>query len=262
MKTVLAALDGSLADEPVLGAARSLGEMLAADVEAIHVEVQGAGVVDAGDTPLRRVSGDVIEELTREGGREEVLALVLGARGMPADPRPLGATAEAVATRVAKPVLIVPPETRPRSIRRVLVPLEGTLESSHAPRHLFELAADAAFEVVALHVLGTEAIPAFTDQPQHEQPAWEREFLARYCPSAIRDVHLEKRVGRAESIVPLVAEESECDLIAMGWAQELAPGRAPVVRAALQQCRRPVLLVPVAAEAVPPVGSGASMANA
>jgi hypothetical protein len=34
------------------------------------------------------------------------------------------------------------------------------------------------------------------------------------------------------------------------------------VRAALQQCRRPVLLVPVAAEAVPPVGSGASMANA
>ncbi|HET9324997.1 MAG TPA: universal stress protein [Gaiellaceae bacterium] len=260
MKTVLAALAGSPADAPVLGAARSLGEMLAADVAAIHVEVKGADVRDLGDVPLRRVSGDVVEELAGAGLGEEVVALVLGARRLPADPRPLGATAEAVATRVAKPVLIVPPETQPTSIRRVLVPLEGTLESSHAPRHLFELAGDVAFEVVALHVLGTEAIPAFTDQPQHERPAWEREFLARYCPSGIGDVRLETRVGSAENIVPLVAEECGCDLIAMGWAQELAPGRAPVVRSALLQSGRPVLLVPVGAAARVPAGLGAGTA--
>lgn len=250
MKNVLAAVDGSLADTPVLTAARGLADMLGADLEAIHVEVagreDGAAAAEAAGVPLRVVSGDVVTELARAGNEERIVALVLGARGLPTDPRPLGATAEAVATSLAKPVLVVPPDgVRPASIRRLLLPLEGTAATSQAPRVVLELAGETSLDVVVLHALGTEDIPPFTDQPQHELRAWATEFLARYFPAGVAGVRLETRVGRAEALVPQVAEEYGCDVIALGWAQELAPGRAPVVRAALQLSQRPVLLVPV-----------------
>ena len=39
--------------------------------------------------------------------------------------------------------------------------------------------------------------------------------------------------------------ESSCDLIALGWSQELSADRAPVVRETLARANLPVLLVPV-----------------
>jgi hypothetical protein len=92
-----------------------------------------------------------------------------------------------------------------------------------------------------------DSIPRFTDQPQHEHAAWEQEFLARWCPWGIGRVQLESRVGRSDVLVPVVAQECRCDLIALGWSQELAAGRAPVVRAALERSRVPVLLLPAVA---------------
>lgn len=41
MKTVLAALDNSLAGTPVLAAARALASLLEARVEAVHVRTNG-----------------------------------------------------------------------------------------------------------------------------------------------------------------------------------------------------------------------------
>jgi hypothetical protein len=58
-------------------------------------------------------------------------------------------------------------------------------------------------------------------------------------------VRLENRVGNAEELVPLVADETAVDIIALGWTQQLAPGRAPIVRAALARAKVPVMLVPV-----------------
>jgi hypothetical protein len=58
-------------------------------------------------------------------------------------------------------------------------------------------------------------------------------------------VRLETRVGRSDELVPIVAAECGCDLVALGWSQELAPGRAPVVRATVERSHLPVLLVPV-----------------
>ena len=254
MKKVLAALDASFAVTPVLAAARSLGELLGAEVEAIHVKTDEGTTVqrsaDAAGVPLRVVAGgEVVERLVEAGEADDVAALVLGARGLPTDPRPLGATAQAVATAVLKPVLIVPPEVAPPAeLKRILVPLEGTVSSSFAPRSLIALASEARIDVVALHVLGSDEIPPFTDQPQHEHDAWTAEFRARYCPWGIGSVRLELRIGCAEDVVPLVAEQSASDLIALGWARELGPGRAPVVRAALERSHRPVLLVPVVTE--------------
>jgi nucleotide-binding universal stress UspA family protein len=250
MKTVVAALDNSLAGTPVLAAARALASLLDARLEALHVRTNGdrtaRNAAEAAGVPLRTLSGPVVERLLEAGEAEDVVALALGARATPAGARPLGGTAAAVATALLKPVIVVPPEARPpEAFRRVLVPLEASLSASLAPRAILELAREASVEAVALHVYEEDSLPLFTDQPQHEQEAWAREFLARYCPAGLGDVQLETRVGRTDELVPLVAEACGCDLVALGWSQELAPGRAPVVQGTLERSRLPVLLVPV-----------------
>lgn len=250
MKTVLVALDNSPAGKSVVASALAFAALLDAEVEALHVEVDGSRTArktaESAGIPFRRATGPVVERLVEAGEEDTVIALALGARGTPAARRPLGGTAAAVATALAKPVLIVPPDADPfPTFRRVLVPLEGTPSTSLAPRAIFELAGDAVIDVLALHVHDLDSIPAFTDQPQHEQRAWAREFLLRYCPWGLGTVRLETRVGRSGELVPLVAEQCDCDLIALGWSRELSSDRAPVVRETLERSRRPVLLVPV-----------------
>ena len=120
-----------------------------------------------------------------------------------------------MAAALRKPVLIVPPDADPRpAFRRVLVPLEGTLSSSFAPRSIFELAG-AEIDVVALHVHDQDSIPAFTDQPQHEQPAWAREFLERYSPWGVVRATLE-HCRRLILLVPVryLADRDQGDIVA------------------------------------------------
>jgi hypothetical protein len=252
MTKVLAAVDNSLVCKAVLETTRALGDLLGADVEAIHVGVGGDRTVSAAAAnaavPLRFASGEVVEGVVEAGGAEDIVAVVIGARGMSSDPRPLGTTALAVATSLLKPVVVVPPDAAGSdALRRVLIPLEGTVSTSLAPRSIIEVACGADLDVLVLHVHDAASLPSFTDQPQHEGAAWAQEFLARYCPWGVGLVHLETRVGTSAAVVPAVAEERGCDLIALGWSQDLAPGRAAVVRAALERARVPVMLVPVVA---------------
>jgi len=258
-RTVLAAIDGGLAARPVLAAARALGTVLGADPVALHVQVDGLSTprtlaVRAG-VPLRVLRGHVPTRLIQAGAADDVAALVIGARGIAVAPRALGATALAVATTLAKPVVVVPPDAEPRSaFKRVLVPLEGNASTSLAPRSLIELAPDQGLDVVALHIMGPDTIPSFVDQAQHEQAAWAREFMARYCPWGIDVVDFETRVGRREELIAEAARECDCDLIALGWSQAFTEGHAHVVRATLERSRLPVVLIPVPVSApVPPV---------
>jgi nucleotide-binding universal stress UspA family protein len=250
MTKVIAALDNSLAAKPVVATALALGRLLDAETELIHVRVDGQctarSAADAAGLELQTLTGPVLARLLERGRAEDVVAMVLGARGTPGGRRPLGSTAFRVATSLEKPVVIVPPNSSPATeLQRVLVPLEGNLPAALVPRAIVALGGEAAVEVVVLHVHEERSLPTFTDQPQHERQAWAREFLTRYCPWGIGHVRLETRVGSSEELVPLVAGETEADLIVLGWAQELAEGRAPVVRAALARGRAPVMLVPV-----------------
>jgi nucleotide-binding universal stress UspA family protein len=250
MKRVLAALDNSLAGTPVLAAARALASLLDARAQALHVRMDGVrtarNTAEAAGVPLKTVTGPVVERLVQAGREEEVVALAIGARSTPSGRRPLGGTAAAVATELLKPVIVVPPEAHPPDeFRRVLVPVEASLSASLVPQTILELAPEATIEAVALHVYEEDSLPPFTDQPQHEQAAWAQEFLARYCPARLGSVRLETRVGRSDELVPLVAGECGCDLVALGWAQEFGPGRALVVRGTLERSTLPVLLVPV-----------------
>jgi hypothetical protein len=60
-------------------------------------------------------------------------------------------------------------------------------------------------------------------------------------------VRLETRVGRPDQLILPTAKELDCDVIALAWAQELAPDRARIVRDTLRRVGIPVLLVPVQA---------------
>jgi nucleotide-binding universal stress UspA family protein len=250
MKKVLVALDNGPTGTTVVAHAHALAMVLDAAIEAVHVETDGSrtahSTAEAAAVPLRTARGPVIERLVEAGEEEDVVALAIGARSTPASRQTLGGTASAVAAAVAKPVLIVPPEADPSpEFLRVLVPLRGILAAVLVPRTIIELAGAAEVDVVVLHVYDADSIPAFTDQPQHEQAAWAREFVHRYCPWGLGSVRLETRIGRVGELVPLVAEQCDCDLIALGWSQELSPERSPAVREALERARRPVLLVPV-----------------
>ena len=141
VRTVVAAIDGSLATKAVLASARALGAALHAGVAAAHVRTAGVETprrfaLRAG-VPLHILGGPVLRTLVDGGTDPDVVALVIGARGLAPDPRILGSTAEAVATTVAKPVVVVPPDAEPGTeFKRVLVPLEGDRPTSLAPRSL------------------------------------------------------------------------------------------------------------------------------
>ena len=84
-----------------------------------------AAAIDGGLT-----TKPVLDRLVETGSASDVVALVIGARGLVSDPRALGSTATALATRVPKTVVVVPPEAELRSeFKRVLIPLEGTVSS-------------------------------------------------------------------------------------------------------------------------------------
>jgi nucleotide-binding universal stress UspA family protein len=248
MRKVIAALDNSLAAGSVLATAANLGRLFGADVEALHVVENGdrtaSEAARSAGVQLRRVRGATVPALVEAAAAEDVVALVVGTRGLPG--RPVGTTALEVITSLLKPVVVVPPDApRRRTLERVLVPLEGTTSTSLAPRGIIELAQDASLDVVILHVHDAASLPAFTDQPQHQARAWREEFIARYCPWGVGKVRLELRVGRREDEILAAVEDTQAELIALGWSQELDFGRAPIVREVLRRGRVPVLLVPV-----------------
>ena len=249
MTTILAALDNSLASGSVLASAQALSALLGSHVEAVHVQTNGHHTVrdmtDAAGIALRTTTGSVVDRLVEAGEVHDVVALAIGASITPASPRPLVAPRRPSPSHCASRCSSYH-RTRSRHRRSdACSSLSRGVSTSLAPRSLFEVASGERVDVVALHIHDEDSIPSFTDQPQHEMPAWTREFIHRYCPWGIGDVQLETRIGKIGELVPIVAEQCSCDLIALGWSQQLAPGRAPVVQETLQRSHLPVLLVPV-----------------
>jgi nucleotide-binding universal stress UspA family protein len=248
---VLAALDQTAAARPVLAASREIARIFGAEVSAVHVREDGGERVRAlaanDGVPLVELEGPPGAVLAHAvESDDDAVALVVGTRARPHGAREIGSTALEVLAAAHKPVIAIPPELRAEFVvRRVLVPLEGSVSTSYAPYAALELPGAEHVDVVILHVLEEHALPAFSDQPQHEWEAFGREFLARYSPWPFERVRLETRVGRPDQHILPVAHEMDCDLIALAWAQELASGRASIVREALCRGRIPVLLVPV-----------------
>jgi nucleotide-binding universal stress UspA family protein len=246
MSVVLAAIDNSAAARPVLATAAAVADLMHSGVEAVHVRDDGdrtaTAAARAAGIPLRELSDPIPQSLVREAERRDIRVLVVGARAAPVGRHPAGHVALRVITTLHKPLVVVPPEVRlPLRLRRALVPLDGTKTTTAALAETLELVYGSSVEVVLLHVFDKLRVPRFADQPQYELDAWASEFLARHSRPGLR---LEVRAGAPGQHVLDVAEAVEADLIVLGWAQDLSPGRAEVVREVLSRSRMPVLLLP------------------
>ncbi len=250
MSVILIALDENEGAAPVLEAGCAFAEVLGATPQAIHVregyERAVRSAAARSDVSVRLLEGEPVEEILAAVAAPEVEAAVMGARGSTEGPRPVGHTARAVLEQVDKPVLAVPPDARSTgggpAIRRVLVPLEGTAESTDAVTPLLCALAAGGAVVVPLHVFDAQSVPRFWDQAAHAGDTYATEFLTRWCGAPSEELHL--RRGRAPETIVAAARSEPVDLIALGWSRDLSPGRAAIVRAALDTARIPVLLVP------------------
>jgi nucleotide-binding universal stress UspA family protein len=250
-RVVLAALSGGVDAGPVLAAAQRVGALLGLPVRALHVWTPGVPVpehlADSG-IPLYVGDGEVRARITAAAEAPDVAAVVLGTGASGKCGRSLGTTAREVATGTRRPVVFVPPGASTGVIERVLFPLEGTPETSLAARPWAERALAAGLEVTAVHVLPVPDPPAFTDQPQHEEPPRDDEFLRRHCAWGTGPVDLVTRVGNAEDVVPSVAWEYGADLVVLAWSRRLAPCRARLVQALLARSPARVTLITVPVE--------------
>lgn len=250
MTTVIAALDNSSAAAPVVATATRIAELYSATAHALHVREDGAGAARAAaegaGLELETVSGSPIEMLIDAAEQPTVRAVVLGARATRGGRRPAGSTAMKFIASVSTPLIVVPPDApNPGRIDSILVPLDGTPASAAALAGTIELARGSGVAVVVLHVHPEGQLPRFSEHLQHEANTWAEEFVARNCPCPLEEVRLELRVGVPHEQLVRVVRETGVDLVAMGWSQELAGGRAAVVREALSRCPVPILLIPV-----------------
>ena len=247
IRKVLAAIDASAADRSVLRTAKLVASLMDANVEAVHVredDTEGArAAADAASVPYRQLDGPVVKTLIEEAEAAGVVSLVVGSRGRPTGPRPVGSTAIEIITSVGKPVGVVPPESVVGpSAASVFVPLDGTMRTASALRRLVGDACARGLEVVVAHVYDETTMPVFVDHPQYEAQEWLDEFLARYCPSQLARGHL--RVGLPGPEIVSLVEANRPDIVFLGWAQDLSTGRAAVVREILARSHVPCLLVP------------------
>jgi len=250
MTNVLATVNSDACAQPVLDTPAVLAHLLDATVVALHVREHGvsapARVANAAGVELREASGSPIKEIVAATKAPDIAALVLGTRGAHRGSQPAGHTALAVITQTAKPVVVVPPDAHPpKRLGRILVPLEGTAESSRALDGTIALAHRHRLDVLVLHVHSPSTVPAFSDHEPHATQTWDTEFLNRHVAVPHTRVRLLRRLGVPADDVVAVAHETTADLIVLAWSQDLSEGRARVVSETLAHSRVPVLLLPV-----------------
>jgi nucleotide-binding universal stress UspA family protein len=251
MRHVLAALDSSAAARPVLDAATRLAELTAAEVEAVHVSdgstETAAWLAARCDIPLRLLDSPVGSSLVRAVEQDEsVIAAVFGARSTQGGRRPAGRTAMHVLQHATKPIIVVPPgvAAAERPYRRLLLPLEGDLESSRPIlERLFPLFVHDV-ELVVLHVFTSETAPRILDRPARDLSMWGDEFIARFCPGATR---IELCTGPVSARVDDVVAEEATDMVVLTWSRDISGGHGAVIREVLGRSTVPVLLLPVVA---------------
>ena len=255
MTIVMAALNGTPASRAVLAVAAEVGRVLGSGIEGVHVLEDGRGdsaleasteaEAAARAIPVRMLEGAVEQMLVERARSEEVKAVVMGLRRTLGGPRPAGHVALGVIARVRKPVVVVPPLTSMTfQLRKVLVPVQG--RPAEALEDTMAIAKSADLETVILHVHDEWSVPSFEDQPHYDVEVWSEEFLARWVPGARAGTAIELRVGTPEEQILDVARDIGADMIAMGWSQNLSPGRATVVRWALEHTPIPLALMPLA----------------
>ncbi len=270
-RTVLVPLDGTLPSLSSLPVARVFAEILGAALNIVHVgerilpphdiveklgltpeETLGSVINQATGTPA-----DAIVRLAIE--RRSSLIAMCTHTGLKKPRGKLGSVSEGVLYRSKRPVVLVHPERghRPWTLQHILFPHEGTPTTAAALGLATSLADRASAELVILHVAaagsarpvepGTFAAPRYLDQPQHEWPAWAKEFLMRVHAMGIaaKEVRTRLLVAAGELAPEIVrsASENGSNLILLAWRGHLEAKRAATIKAVIREAPCPVLIV-------------------
>jgi nucleotide-binding universal stress UspA family protein len=273
--TLLVPLDGSANATAALSVARGLAHLKGATVMPIHVGREAL----APDKLLGRmrltaedVRGLVIDQCTgspaaaivREAAARHAVLIVMCAPARPDGPlHPFGSVLADVLRTAPCPVVLVPSirGRHPWALRQLVLPHDGTPTSAAAIAPTAELASRAGADLVVLHVAtpgaerptesGTFVAPRYLDHPQHEWPAWSREFLERVrdfgYPANIEKVRLVLAQGEASAAILEFARRNASDLIALAWRGSLEPQRAQTIRRVIRDASCPVIVFRVQA---------------
>ncbi|HET9188199.1 MAG TPA: universal stress protein [Acidothermaceae bacterium] len=196
----------------------------------------------------RRLGADrdaAVADAVVQGILDDVASADVALIALPYSPGHAAHLVTDVIQRCPRPVLVVPVLKRPLEtieVDRVLVPLNGTALSADTVAEAVDMFCAHGIDVVVLHVFDESTVPKFWDQAEHARKSWAEEFLARFCDRP--NARLELRSGAPGANIVDVAVAEHADLIALGWAQNLSPGHARAIRAALANSAIPVLLLP------------------
>jgi nucleotide-binding universal stress UspA family protein len=253
--TLLIAVADTVVDGELVASARGLAKAAGWDARAVHVREPGGaelGSADAEGLEIVDLVGEAADEIARLLGKAEVDAVALGLRTA-AGPG-IGHVTEALLGRPSAPLLLVRPGMRPlTTLRRLLVPLEGSPSASSAMRHADDALCSRGREIVMLHVVtkstpgerGSFPAPRIVDQEHYEWSAWQDEFCMRFsqCPEGGRH-RVCMRVGEPAATIVKEAQAVDAELIVLSWKGSFAEGHGAVVKALLDTAPCPLLIVP------------------
>ena len=273
--TLLVPLDGSTNATAALSVARGLAHLKGATVVLIHVgsealaphELLGRMRLSAEDVRglmIDQCTGSPADAIVREAAARHTMLIVMCAPARPDGPlHAFGSVLGDVLLRAPCPVVLVPSirSRHPWALRQLVLPHDGTPTSAAAIAPTADLASRAGAELVVLHVAtpgaerpaesGTFVVPRYLDQPQHEWPAWSREFLERVrglgYPANIEKIRLVLAHGEASAAILEFAQRNASDLIALAWRGRLEPERAQTIRRVIRDTSCPVIVFRVQA---------------
>jgi nucleotide-binding universal stress UspA family protein len=228
---LLVALDSGSDGKELLTSARVLAHASGWPLRGLHVKL----TADAPDlklparlttnTEVREAVGDPVEEILKAAAEDDVIAFTM--------------------RRGVKPIT---------SLRRIVVPLEGSPSSSEAMRLTDEVFCRPGREIVVVHVStadtpdepGSLPAPRMVDQEQYEWSSWHEEFTMRFatCPEGGKHRTV-VRVGDPLKVIISEAKRLPADLIVLAWGGVFTKGHSAVVRGILEDAPCPLLLVPV-----------------
>jgi nucleotide-binding universal stress UspA family protein len=253
--TLLIAVSDAAYDAELVSSALNLSKAAGWDARAVHVREPGGAELasaDAEGLEIVDLEGDASAELAHLVGMADVDAIAVGLRTT--DGPGTGHVTQALLEHPVAPLLLVRPGMRPlTTLRRLVVPLEGSPSASSAMRHADDALCKRGREIVMLHVVtgstpgerGSFPAPRIVDQEHYEWAAWQDEFCMRFsqCPEGGRH-RVCVRVGKP---VPTIVEEAQTDgaeLIVLSWKGSFAEGHGAVVKALLDTAPCPLLIVP------------------
>jgi nucleotide-binding universal stress UspA family protein len=252
--TLLVAVADPVLDEELVAASRALAVAAGWDARAVHVREPGGvelGSADLDDLEVIDLVGDAADEISVLVEKADIEVVAVGLRAEAASS--LGHLAEALLGSMPAPLLLVRPGMRPlTTLRRLLVPLEGSPSASEAMRRADDAFCTRGREIVMLHVVtsdlpgerGSYPAPRIVDQEHYEWSAWQEEFCMRFsqCPEGGRH-RVCVRVGDPAQTIAEEAAADGAELIVLSWSGSFAGGHGAVVKKLLETAPCPVLVV-------------------